>query len=100
MKSSTIQTPRRGFLGLALGAAAVGLPFLGARTISAQESPADGWIKEVKGTHRTLFDFPQHKNGAPLLHILNYLNTYKEAYKAAPGPVSYTHLTLPTNREV
>ena len=41
----------------------------------------------MKGTHRCLFDFPQHKNGAPLLHILNYLNTYKEAYKAAPGTV-------------
>jgi len=86
MKSSA-QTARRKFLGRALGAAAVGLPFLGTRTISAQESPADGWLKDVKGTHRCLFDFPQHKNGAGLLHILNYLNTYKEAYKTGPGQV-------------
>jgi intracellular sulfur oxidation DsrE/DsrF family protein len=50
-------------------------------------SGPDAWIREVKGTHRCLFDFPQHKNGAPLLHILNYLNTYNEAYKAAPGSV-------------
>ena len=42
---------------------------------------------EVKGTHRCLFDFPQHKNGVPLLHILNYLNTYNQAYKAGPGTV-------------
>ena len=48
---------------------------------------ADAWIREVKGTHRCLFDFPQHKNGAPLLHILNYLNTYNEAYKSTPGSV-------------
>jgi hypothetical protein len=48
-------------------------------------SPHDAWIKEVKGTHRCLFDFPQHNNGMPLLHILNYLNTYHEAYKTAPG---------------
>jgi intracellular sulfur oxidation DsrE/DsrF family protein len=41
----------------------------------------------VKGTHRCLFDFPQHKNGFPQLHILNYLNTYATAYKAAPGQV-------------
>src|SRR5262249_5233752 len=34
-----------------------------------------------------LFDFPQHKNGVPLLHILNYLNTYHEAYKSTPGSV-------------
>src|SRR5262249_25498471 len=57
---------------------------------SAPAAPAtghDAWIKEVKGTNRCLFDFPQHKNGVPLLHILNYLNTYTEAYKAAPGSV-------------
>ena len=42
-------------------------------------------MKEVKGTHRCFFDFPQHKNGLPLLHILNCLNTYSAAYKGAPG---------------
>ena len=47
----------------------------------------DDWIKDVKGTHRCLFDFPQHKNGFPLLHILNYLNTYATAYKTGPGQV-------------
>ena len=87
MKSSTARTPRRSFLGRTLGAAAVGLPFVGTRAVSAQEAPADDWIKEVKGTHRCLFDFPQHKNGMPLLHILNYLNTYATAYKTEPGQV-------------
>src|SRR5215468_11669381 len=90
-------TYRRGFLGKMFGAvAAAGI--LGGtaeaqnKTGAAQNKPAaapaagpDAWIGEVKGTHRCLFDFPQHKNGAPLLHILNYLNTYKEAYKSAPG---------------
>ena len=52
---------------------------------AAQESGADDWMKEVKGAHRCLFDFPQHKNGMPLLHILNYLNTYTTSYKTAPG---------------
>src|SRR6185295_9167930 len=85
---------RRGFIGRVFGAvAAAGLVRVG--TAEAQnKAPAapaapdagpDAWIREVKGTHRCLFDFPQHKNGVPLLHILNYLNTYKEAYKAAPG---------------
>ncbi len=50
-----------------------------------QDSGADDWIKEVKGSHRCLFDFPQHKNGMPLLHILNYLNTYATAYKTGAG---------------
>jgi hypothetical protein len=83
---------RRAFVGRMLGlAAAAGVA--GAGTGSAQSMTAhsasgpDAWINAVKGTHRCLFDFPQHKNGAPLLHILNYLNTYHEAYKSAAGSV-------------
>ena len=84
------KTPRRGFLGRLLGAAAAAGVFGAAESAGAQAPKAapagpDAWIREVKGTQRCLFDFPQHKNGMPLLHILNYLNTYKEAYKAAAG---------------
>src|SRR5262249_25648242 len=87
--NTTEKTPRRGFLGRLVGAAAA-VGFGGTASASAQPAAAaatgpDAWIREVKGTHRTLFDFPQHKNGFPLLHIVNYLNTYKEGYKAAPG---------------
>ena len=94
---STDLTYRRGFMKRALAAGAAG--FVGIATAEAQSekrtaaAPAaaatgpDAWIQEVKGTHRCLFDFPQHKNGFPLLHILNYLSTYKEAYKAGPGTV-------------
>jgi intracellular sulfur oxidation DsrE/DsrF family protein len=90
MKSttSTEKSPRRRFLGRMLGAAAAALPLVGTRAVAAQESPADDWMKEVKGTHRCLFDFPQHRNALPLLHILNYLSTYQEAYKAGPGQVA------------
>ena len=86
-----VTTNRRRFFGRLLGATAGATMF--ARTRAEAQSPtaapsaADAWIREVKGTHRCLFDFPQHKNGAPLLHILNYLNTYNEAYKTAPGSV-------------
>jgi intracellular sulfur oxidation DsrE/DsrF family protein len=91
MKGSTNKTNRRAFFGRVLGAAAAAsLPM--AEIAAAAPGPAhaaghDSWIAEVPGTHRTLFDFPQHKNAFPLLHILNYLNTYKEGYKAAPGTV-------------
>jgi intracellular sulfur oxidation DsrE/DsrF family protein len=83
------KTHRRGFLGRVLSAAAAaGVSFGGGATAFAQEGGADDWLKEVKGTHRALFDFPQHKNGFPLLHIVNYLNTYATAYKTAPGQAS------------
>jgi hypothetical protein len=80
-------THRRGFLaGLVGTAAALGVAG-GAERAEAQQGGNDDWIKNVKGTHRCLFDFPQHKNGFPQLHILNYLNTYSTAYKTAPGQV-------------
>jgi hypothetical protein len=77
-------THRRGFLGRIAGAAAALSVLNDAPPAEAQPAGPDDWIKGVKGTHRCLFDFPQHKNGMPLLHVLNYLNTYAEAYKS-PG---------------
>src|SRR5215831_8564522 len=79
---------RRKFLARAAGAAAsAGMAIAVARSASAAEAGADDWVNEVKGTHRCLFDFPQHKNGFPLLHILNYLNTYSSVFKAGMGQV-------------
>jgi len=81
-------TRRRTFLGQMLGAAAAtGLSVSATPVAAAENSGADDWIQEVKGTHRCLFDFPKHMNGMGLLHILNYLNTYAVAYKTGPGEV-------------
>ena len=81
------KTHRRGFLGRMLGAAAAFGAVGAGQSAEAQTPGHDDWIKGVKGTHRCLFDFPQHKNGMPQLHILNYLNTYATAYKTTPGQV-------------
>jgi intracellular sulfur oxidation DsrE/DsrF family protein len=80
-------THRRHFLGQVFGAAAAAGLSMPAARAAAAEPAADDWLKEVKGTHRCLFDFPQHKNGMPLLHILNYLNTYATAYKTGTDQV-------------
>jgi intracellular sulfur oxidation DsrE/DsrF family protein len=85
---SESKTPRRSFLARMFGAVAVaGLPIADTYAAAADDAGPDQWIREVKGTHRCLFDFPQHKNGMPLLHILNYLNTYSTAYKTGAGQV-------------
>ena len=84
------KTPRRGFLGRMIGAAAAaGLPITHfGSSVAAQQQPVpDDWMKEVRGTHRSLFDFPRHSNGFGLLHIANYLGTYSAAYKTGPGQV-------------
>jgi intracellular sulfur oxidation DsrE/DsrF family protein len=79
---------RRGFLGRLFGAAAIAsLPLAVRRANAAPDASPDDWVRDVKGTHRCLFDFPQHRNGLPLLHILNYLSTYTTVYKAASGQV-------------
>jgi len=80
---------RRGFLGRLLAAAgALSLP---AVTVSAaapvRQGDPDAWMAGVTGDHRAFFDFNAHKNGVPLLHILNYLSTYQTAYSAAGGTV-------------
>lgn len=79
------KTDRRSFLGRVAGAAAAFSIAGSGQPAEAQGMSPDDWLKNVKATHRCLFDFPQHKNGMPLLHILNYLNTYAEAYKTGPG---------------
>jgi len=83
-------THRRGFLGrVAAAAAAISLPWSELRAAPAPQgggAPAN-WLGEVNGSHRCLFDFPQHKNGFPLLHVLNYLNTYGAAFNTRPGDV-------------
>lgn len=86
---AAVNTHRRGFLGGVLGAsAAATLGIFGARPAEAQQTGPDTWMNSVKGRHRSLFDFPQHKNGVPMLHILNYLNTYQAAYKAGAGEIA------------
>jgi hypothetical protein len=83
---STIE--RRRFVGQLLGtAAAAGIAMSGTGMAAAEKAGADDWLQDVRGTHRCLFDFPQHKNGMPLLHILNYINTYTTAYHVEPSQV-------------
>jgi len=62
-------------------AAAASLPVAKMSSAGAVEMDAeDSWLAGVTGKHRCLFDFPQHKRGAGLVHILNYVSTYKNAY--------------------
>lgn len=85
-------TARRGFLTRIAGAAAaVGMGSALPRGLSAesvQSSPNDAWLDKQTGAHRCLFDFPQHGAGVPLIHMLNYLNTYATVYGTKPGEVN------------
>jgi intracellular sulfur oxidation DsrE/DsrF family protein len=39
-----------------------------------------GWVNRLRGEHRQLFDAPKSDNGIPLIHVLNYYNTYNSAF--------------------
>ena len=95
-------TDRRGFVGrvtavVALGAAGL-TSALDATTrttasplsgrAQGQVSASDAWVEGLKGKHRQIFDMPNHENGVGLLHVRNFLGTYKDAYRAAPADVN------------
>lgn len=88
--SSTDKKSRRKFLGTMVGAAtAASLPLTKMSSAGAVEMDVqDKWLGEITGSHKCLFDFPQHKKGAGLVHIYNYIATYKAAYGVEPSDVS------------
>ncbi len=68
--------------GTILVAATGGLP----ATVEARSadrgaaSANDAWLDGLRGKQRQLFDSPDPAGGIPLVHILNYYQTYNTAY--------------------
>ncbi len=70
---------------LALGIGGMATPSIAsASTTSSQPARAakwdDSWLDGIKGNHAQIFDMPMGNGGFPLLHVRNYLQTYKSAY--------------------
>lgn len=49
-------------------------------TESALSAANDAWLLGLKGKHRQLFDAPAPAGGIPLVHLMNYYDTYNSAY--------------------
>jgi hypothetical protein len=76
---------RRSFLARTAGAAAaLGVAPTPDGPVAAESSqqPAspDQWLSRMTAPHRCFFDFTTHAEGAPLILMWNYINTYREAY--------------------
>lgn len=91
----TAPTPRRGFLArlgvLSLAASGlVPLPLAGAvrRAAGPDPDPSDKWLQDLTGKHRQIFDMPKPTQGVGLLHIRNYIDTYRTAYHAPAKEVN------------
>lgn len=93
MSLSRRPTNRRSFLagGAAVAAAAVSLdaPRLEAlSTRLAGRIDPEAWLQRLNGRHRQLFDSPRVNDGIMLVHMLNYYDTYRQAYGAPDADVN------------
>src|SRR5687768_3900163 len=70
--------------GIVLAAAAtLGLGIAGftnSANVNASDPPKDAWLNGLNGTHRQIFDTPNEGGGIPLIHVMNYYDTYNQAY--------------------
>ena len=94
---------RREFVGrLATTAVAVGIGaaaapgMLDAEEIKAMRAasgpgpaikPDNSWLEGIKGNHAQIFDMPAPNGGFPLLHVRNYMHTYRSAFE-----MTYPHV--------
>jgi len=69
---------------------AIGIPLVAARPTAlnagdrpAISAPADLWLKGLTAKHRQFFDTPAPAGGIPLVHVMNYYDTYNKAYGVA-----------------
>jgi hypothetical protein len=96
MSEDSLSSPRRReFLGrVAAGAVALGLStkipsaFAAERVSRPDQTPSDKWLSAITGTHRQVFDVPNHENGWGLLHVRNYLNTLRDTYHVTKPDVT------------
>lgn len=51
-------------------------------------SDNDAWLDRLKGSHRQLFDAPAPGGGVPLVHLMNYYDTYNKAYGAKDSDIN------------
>lgn len=81
-------TDRRGFVSvLATLSAGAALRTDGSVRRLLVSPASDAWLDRLKGKHRQLFDAPED-GGTALLHVRNYLDTWREAYGVADREVS------------
>ena len=44
------------------------------------KEPSNRWLGTLRGKHRQFFDAPAPNGGVPLVHVMNYYDTYNKAF--------------------
>jgi hypothetical protein len=47
---------------------------------STEKEPSNRWLDGLKAKHRQFFDAPTAGGGIPLVHVMNYYDTYNKAF--------------------
>jgi hypothetical protein len=84
------RTPRRGFIA-GVGALAAGLAAADRLVAAPQQGAvdaADKWVTGLKAKHRQFFDFNATGDGIGLIHMHNYVETLKSAYKVPASDIN------------
>lgn len=77
-----------GAAALVLLASIVAMSADASRFDARADAPADVWLTKLNGKHRQLFDSPASNGGIPLIHILNYMDTWNKAYGVADKDIN------------
>jgi len=49
--------------------------------------PSNHWLDGLKGKHRQFFDAPTPNGGVPLVHVMNYYDTYNKAFNVKDADI-------------
>jgi len=78
MGPAALRLARTGLL--LAGIATLGLGIVGFTSSIDSDPPKDAWLKGLNGKHGQVFDTPNEGGGIPLIHVMNYYDTYNSAY--------------------
>ena len=83
---------RSAFIASTFGIAVATATILAARAGTADaQAPtgafADNWLKGMNGRYRQFFDAPAPAGGNPLVHVMNYYDTYNKAYNVKDADI-------------
>lgn len=91
MSRSTMSTLRQAIvaLGIVTTAVVAGMAMGGPADHRDGQAPRqDTWLANLKGKHRQLFDAPASGGGIPLVHVMNYMDTYNKAFNTPDKDVN------------
>jgi hypothetical protein len=75
---------RRAVVATTLG---IGIGFGSADAQQPQGGFSDRWLAGMNGTYKQFFDAPAPAGGIPLVHVMNYYDTYNKAYNVKDADI-------------